>query len=297
MTIIDFLLAPLVACILLIAINVYFGIHVLKREIIFIDIALAQIAAFGTTIATVIHHLFHVANSHGHDHADDTLLAYFLSLVFILISALVFSFLKNRRISIPLEAIIGISYAFATTAAVILLDKAAGSDVHIHDMLIGSILWVSWHQVTKLGIVVVLVALFHFIFRKKFTQLSENYLNKECKMEKALLWDFLFYLSFGIVIIEAVRISGILTVFAFLILPATFSVLFSKRWSTRIIIGLVLGIVVSALGLYLSFKIDIPVAPLIILGMAVSLLVAAGYKRIIKRTSALKQKNSLKFSK
>ncbi|HPF92736.1 MAG TPA: metal ABC transporter permease [Tenuifilaceae bacterium] len=283
MTLIDFLLAPFVACILLIAINVYFGIHVLKREIIFIDIALAQIAAFGTTIATVIHHMFHIANTHGHEHADDTIMAYLLSLAFILISALVFSFLKNRRISIPLEAIIGISYAFATTAAVILLDKAAGSDVHIHDMLIGSILWVSWHQVTKLGIVVVLVALFHFIFRKKFTQLSDNYHKKECRMEKALLWDFLFYLTFGIVIIEAVRISGILTVFAFLILPATFSVLFSKKWTTRIVIGLALGILVSAASLYLSFNIDIPVAPLIIIGMGISLLFAATYKRIVNR--------------
>ena len=288
MTIIDFLLAPLAACILLISINVYFGIHVLKREIIFIDIALAQIAAFGTTIATVIHHLFHIAGEHGHDHADDSMLAYFLSLAFILISALVFSFLKNRKIGIPLEAIIGISYAFATTAAVILLDKAAGSDVHIHDMLIGSILWVSWHQITKLGIVVVLVALFHFIFRKKFTQLSDNYHNKECTMKNPLLWDFLFYLTFGIVIIEAVRISGILTVFAFLILPATFSVLFSHKWSTRILIGLALGILVSAIGLYFSWKIDVPVAPLIILGLGLSLVIGATYKRILNRNIASK---------
>jgi len=281
MTIIEFMLAPLIACILLILINVYFGIHVLKREIIFIDIALAQIAAFGTTIAVVIHHLFHQAQEHGHEHAEDTFLAYILALSFITISALVFSFLKNRKISIPLEAIIGISYAFATTAAVIILDKAAGSDVHIHDMLIGSILWVSWHQVVRLAIIVALVALIHYIFRNRFMQLSDNYHNKDCKMENSFLWDFLFYLTFGIIIIEAVNITGILTVFAFLILPASFSALFSKNWKNRIIIGAILGSVISAFGLYFSWKIDVPVAPLIIIGLGLFLLIGAMYKKLI----------------
>ncbi len=141
MTILEFMLAPLMACILLILINVYFGIHVLKREIIFIDIALAQIAAFGTSVAAVIEHIMHEGHAHSHDHSEHSMMAYLLSLAFITFSALVFSFLKNRKLSIPLEAIIGISYAFATTAAVIILDKGAGGDVHIHDMLVGSILW------------------------------------------------------------------------------------------------------------------------------------------------------------
>jgi zinc/manganese transport system permease protein len=281
MTIIEFMLAPLIACILLILINVYFGIHVLKREIIFIDIALAQIAAFGTTIAVVIHHLFHQAQEHGHEHAEETLLAYSLALSFIIISALVFSFLKNRKISIPLEAIIGISYAFATTAAVIILDKAAGSDVHIHDMLIGSILWVSWHQVVRLAIIVTLVGVIHFIFRNKFMQLSDNYHNTECKMKNSFFWDFLFYLTFGVIIIEAVNITGILTVFAFLILPASFSALFSKNWKNRIIIGVILGSVISAFGLYFSWKIDIPVAPLIIIGLGVFLLAGVIYRKLM----------------
>ena len=280
MTILEFMLAPLMACLLLILINVYFGIHVLKREIIFIDIALAQIAAFGSTIAAVIHHMFHEGHSHGHDHSEDSILAYILALAFITFSALVFSFLKNRKISIPLEAIIGISYAFATTAAVIILDKAAGGDVHIHDMLVGSILWVSWGQVLKLFIIIAIVGTVHFIFRKNFTQLSDNYQNKECKMKNPFLWDFLFYLTFGIVIIEAVNISGILTVFAFLILPAAFSAMFSKSWTKRIIIGFVLGAIVSAVGLYFSWNIDVPVAPLIIISMGIILLLGAVYKKV-----------------
>lgn len=282
MTILEFMLAPLMACLLLILINVYFGIHVLKREIIFIDIALAQIAAFGTTIAVVIEHIMHEGHAHAHDHSGDSILAYILALSFITISSVVFSFLKNRKISIPLEAIIGISYAFATTAAVIILDKAAGGDVHIHDMLVGSILWVSWAQVIKLFIVVALVGGIHFVFRKKFTQLSDNYHNNNSKIKNSFLWDFLFYLTFGVVIIEAVNISGILTVFAFLILPAAFSSMFSKNWTTRIIVGFVLGALVSAFGLYFSWNMDVPVAPIIIIMLGVCLVLGALYKRFIK---------------
>jgi zinc/manganese transport system permease protein len=279
MTILEFMLAPLMACLLLILINVYFGIHVLKREIIFIDIALAQIAAFGATIAAVIEHVMH--EGHAHEHSEDSLLAYVLAISFITISSLVFSFLKNKKISIPLEAIIGISYAFATTAAVIILDKAAGGDVHIHDMLVGSILWVSWAQVIKLFVIVTLVGGIHIIFRKKFIRLSDSYQNKEHKMKNSFLWDFLFYLTFGIVIIEAVNISGILTVFAFLILPAAFSSMFSKSWTTRIIVGFVLGAIVSAFGLYFSWNLDVPVAPLIIIVLGVFLILGAIYKRFI----------------
>ncbi|MFC2104202.1 metal ABC transporter permease [Bacteroidota bacterium] len=282
MTIIEFMLAPFLACLLLILINVYFGIHVLKREIIFIDIALAQIAAFGTAVAAVIHHIFHEGHAHEHEHSEDSMLAYLLALAFITFSALVFSFLKNRKLSIPLEAIIGISYAFATTAAVIILDKGAGGDVHIHDMLVGSILWVSWSQVLKLFVIIALVGLFHFFFRKNFTKLSDNYQNKECKMKNSFLWDFLFYLTFGVVIVEAVNISGILTVFAFLILPASFSALFSTSWKHRIIIGFVLGAIVSAFGLYFSWNIDVPVAPLIILGLGAFLLLGAVFKRVTR---------------
>lgn len=280
MTIIEFMLAPLAACILLIIINVYFGIHVLKREIIFIDIALAQIAAFGTAVAVVIHHMFHAGM--GHEQSEHSLLAYVLALSFIIFSAVMFSFLKNRKISIPLEAIIGISYAVATTAAVIILDKAAGGDVHIHDMLVGSILWVSWSQVLKLFVVVALVSTVHIIFRKKFTQLSDNFHNQDCKMKNTFLWDFLFYFTFGIVIIEAVNISGILTVFAFLILPASFSALFSTNWTHRIIIGVVLGTVVSIFGLYFSWNMDVPVAPLIIISMGALLLLGAITRKLIR---------------
>ena len=125
--ILDFMFAPFVACILLIGINVYFGIHVIKREIIFIDIALAQIAALGATVASILHLTGHSHNGHGHD--EQSLMGYLFAIGFTTLAAFMFTLLKSKKLNIPLESLIGIAYAVAATGAVILLDKAAGADV------------------------------------------------------------------------------------------------------------------------------------------------------------------------
>ncbi|NQU85887.1 MAG: metal ABC transporter permease [Mariniphaga sp.] len=281
MEILEFMFIPFTACILLISSNVYFGIHVLKREIIFIDIALAQIAALGGTIAMVISDI--TSDSHaGHDHGEDSVSSFIFSVLFCTIAAFIFSLLKSKKIKIPLEALIGIAYAVATTAAVIILDKSAGSDVHIHDMLTGALLWVGWDQVVKLAIVVGLVGLFHVIFRKKFFKLSDNYHKTETGLKNKGLWDFLFYFSFGIVIVQAVSVGGIITVFAFLIIPASISALYATQWYSRIFIGLGIGAVVTLLGLYFSWELDVPCSPVIIMFLGVVLLISLLYKKLLK---------------
>jgi len=75
-TALEFMLAPFVACLLLILIMVYFGIHVIEREIIFIDIALAQIAAFGSAVSLVLHELNIVHHNQGGEHDSRTFMAY-----------------------------------------------------------------------------------------------------------------------------------------------------------------------------------------------------------------------------
>ncbi len=277
-TALDFMFAPFVASLLLIFIMVYFGIHVIEREIIFIDIALAQIAALGSAVSLVIYHLTDGSNAHGHDSDSGTVLSY----VFCLFAAGIFTLLKNKKIKIPLEALIGIAYAVATTSAVIILDKGAGSDVHIHDMLAGSILWVTWLQILRLLIVVAVIGGFHFIFRDKFKGVTLSYQDKVSNVTKPKLWDFLFYFSFGIVIVEAVNIGGILTVFAFLIIPTSISALFATRWTSRIILGLITGGIATILGLYLSWVMDIPCSPAIILFLGLALLLGVIIRAVVK---------------
>ncbi len=270
-----FMLAPLAACLTLVGIHGYFGIHVLKREIIFIDIAMAQIAALGG----VVHILFPaemttawgVAAYETHSTAGIT---YIFSLLLVTVAALMFASLKSEKLQIPLEALIGITFAVATTGAVIMIDKGAGGDVHVKEMLVGSILWVKWHHITTSFIVYSLIGLFHYIFRDKFMAISESYQKAREKGINVRLWDFLFYLSLGIVVMHSVKIGGILVVFAFLIIPASISVLFTDKWATRIIIAWVGGTIVTMCGLYFSWKADVPSGPSVILFLGVFLVLA-----------------------
>jgi len=276
----QFIIIPLLASLVLLAATSYFGIHVLKREIIFIDIALAQIAVLGGVASLLLEEVLHRDESLVGNLYLEEILTYVASLVFCLGAALIFTYLKNPKIKVPIEAFIGIAYAVATTAAVIILDKGAGSDVHLHDMLTGVLLWTTWPDVLRLTIVFILVGAFHYIYRKKFTQLSEFHHGSSEAPGKQKQWDFLFYFSFGMVIIEAVRIAGVLTVFAFLILPASISALFSKRWDHRILIGLISGLLAALLGLHFSIIMDLTASPLIILFLGIILILALVIRRM-----------------
>lgn len=255
-----FMLPPFAACLTLIGILGYFGIHVLKRGIIFIDIAMAQIAALGSALALILHI------------DPNNQWTYYISLAFVILAAWFFSSLKNRQPRICMEAIIGMSYAVAATAAVILIDKAAGSHEHLKEMLIGSILWVQWPEIIKSFIVYILIGGLHYIFRQKFITLSEDYEAVRRKGMKTQRWDFLFFLTLGIVVMHSVRIAGVLIVFAFLIIPASISVLFSENWHSRILIGWFIGTIVSILGLILSWQLDVPSGPSVVLFLGVFLL-------------------------
>lgn len=286
MDIFSFMAAPLAATLILSGILVYFGIHVIRREIVFIDIALAQIAALGGTIAMILWPesvIGEGANKNGHH-----LFEYLFSILFTSLAAGLFSIFKNQKIKIPLEALIGISYAVATTSMVIILDKAAGSDVHVHDMLIGSILWVGWGDVLRLLIVVVLVSLFHWIFRQQILGLTDSY--NDCSYQPKIrkLWDFLFYFTFGFVIVEAVHIGGILTVFAFLIIPASTTLLFFKSWKARIVSGIGLTGLLTVPALWLSWNQDMPASPVLIMFLGIALILA-GTVYQIKKVRAIRK--------
>ncbi len=278
LTALEFMLPPFVACMLLIGINIYFGIHVIKREIIFIDIALAQIAALGGTFSVILHELEH--DHTGHTHGDEGMMAYLLSLVFVIIAAAVFTFLKSKKLPIPLESLIGIAYAVAATGSVILLDTMAGGDVHVKEMMEGAILWVSWEQIIELAVVFSIVGIFHYTFRRKFLSLTDRY--NDGTSEYSPLWDFLFYASFGLAVVHSVEVGGILTVFAFLIIPASISALFTDKWFSRILIGWVIGSLVTICGLYLSWNMDVPSSPTVILFLGVFLLLALLLKSLKK---------------
>jgi zinc/manganese transport system permease protein len=252
MDILPFLFWPFVASLILTGIHAYLGVHVVERGVIFVDLALAQIAALGATIAILLG-----MDPHGRG-------AYFLSLGFTFLGAGIFSLARTRRGHIPQEAFIGIAYAVASATAILAMSKATGETEHLKDMLVGNILAVSRAEVAKTALLYGGIGLFHYIFRKKFLLISTNLAQAEGSGMSIRLWDFLFYASFGFVVTSSVAIAGVLLVFCYLIVPSVGAMLFADRIGRRLAIGWTMGTLVSALGIYFSVLADLPTGATIV---------------------------------
>src|SRR5262252_679228 len=252
MEILQFLILPFLASLILTGIHAYLGGHGVERGVIFVDLALAQIAALGATTAILIG-----MDPHGTG-------AYWMSLGFTFLGALIFSFVRSRKKRIPLEAFIGITYAVASAAAIIAMSKATGETEHLKDMLVGNILAVSKHDVIKTAILCGCIGLFHFIFRRKFLLISTNPEQAEAQGLSVRFWDFLFYASFGFVVTSSVAIAGVLLVFCYLIVPSVGAMLFADKVGHRLAIGWTMGTLVSALGVYFSVLLDLPTGATIV---------------------------------
>lgn len=260
------MLPPLVACLILTGIHTYLGLHVVSRGVIFVDLALAQVAALGSTFAFLL----------GYD--PQSLTGYFYSLGFAFFAAAIFSLSRLKDKRIPQEAIIGIVFAVASSAAILIADRAPQGAEHVEAMLTGSILWVSWPTILKTLLIYSVVSIFHFIFREKFLLISMQPEEAERRGLAVRWWDFLFYMSFGFVITSSVAIAGVLLVFCFLIIPSVIGMLFSVRIGTRLAIGWVSGILVSLGGLWLSYGFDFPSGPAIVCTFGIFLVLAAVYR-------------------
>ncbi len=266
-----FITVPFFVSLSMIIIFGYFGIHVLEREIIFIDIALAQMATVGSALAFFIWHV-----------EENNWIAYLLAFGFTVIASYFYAVTRKRITQIPQEAIIGVSYAIAAAGALFMLGMASGGDIHMEEMLTGHILWAGWHDLFICLLIYGIIGLFHWVFRYRFKDISQNYHTLSRNDTRTELWDFLFYVSLGFVITYSVRLGGVLVVFTFLIIPATFSALFFKKWSKRLVAAWLMGIVAIIGGLIASFTGDFSFGPSIAAFLGLELLVAA---LIMKRQS------------
>jgi zinc/manganese transport system permease protein len=260
MEVLQFLIWPFMASLILTGIHAYLGVHVVERGVIFVDLALAQIAALGATIAILIG-----MDPHG-------IGAYWLSLGFTFIGAAIFAFARTRRGHVPQEAFIGIAYAVASAAAILAMSKATGETEHLKDMLVGNILAVSRHDVIKTAILYGVIGVFHYIFRRRFLLISTDPEQAEAKGMSIRFWDFLFYASFGFVVTSSVAIAGVLLVFCYLIVPSVGAMLFADRVGRRLAIGWTMGTLVSALGVYFSVLLDLPTGAAIVCTFGVVLV-------------------------
>jgi zinc/manganese transport system permease protein len=254
---------PFAECLVLVGIHSYLGLHVLRRQVIFVDLALAQIAALGTTIAF----LFHIDPlSKG---------AYVFSLVATVLGAALFSLTRFRREKIPQEAVIGLVYALAAAAGILIVARAPHGAEHIQQILTGQLLWVTGGEVAAAAGVYALVGTFHFVFRRRFTAISDDPERARAAGINVRLWDFLFYLSFGLVITHSVRTAGVLLVFVFLVVPAIMAILITSRLSHQLLVGWGFGLLVSVGGLGISYRFDTATGPTVVTLYGAVLLVVS----------------------
>jgi len=268
------MLPPFVACMILVAMLSYLGLHVIAREVIFVDLSLAQMAALGSLSAL----LFHVS--------PDSPLTYVFALLMTAVGAVLFALTRSSVHGgsgagrVPQEAFIGIVYVVASAAAVLVANRVPGGGEAVEKTLVGSLLWVTWPQILKLALVYAGLGLFQFALRNRFLTISFHPEEAEQHGWKIRWWDFLFYLSFGVVITLAVPLAGVLMVFSFLVVPAVIANLFTGDKRRLALIAWSTGALASLLGLWVSYTKDLPTGPLIVCMYGLVLVIALGVQRL-----------------
>ena len=253
---VELLWAPFVACLVLTAIHVYHGLHVLARGVIFVDLALAQVAALGVTIAFLA----------GHPIQSEA--AYWYALAFTLAGAALFAASRTRRVPVPQEAIIGIVYAVSTAAAVLVVDRAPQGGEHIRQILVGSILTVTPPEVGALALLYAPIGTLHWLVRRPMLDISFDPDGAGAR-RAVRAWDFVFYASFGVVVTSSVRLAGVLLVFAFLVVPATAAAALARSARGRLLVGWALGALASVAGLAASWTWDLPTGATVVVAFGV----------------------------
>lgn len=248
----------------------YFGTHILTRRIIFIDIAVAQIAALGTMIGILL------------GFAEEALEVQMISYFFTLIVIGAFAFLKSNTLPIPAEAVIGIIYCLGLALALLLAERIPGGSNFITKTITGNILWVTWDKVIKLGLLFAIIGLIHILLGKKFYTLSNQMNEAEANQElKDRLLNLLFYITFGVVVVKAVLIGGIFLVFTLLIAPAVAAGMFVKSWKGRMLWSWIIGLTATIIGIIFSYWLNLSNGPVIvcILGL---LVFAMAFAKLLK---------------
>lgn len=251
-------------CLLLCLILGYLGLHVLKREVIFIDIAVAQIAALGALTA----HFFTGV-------PGDSIQALLFGMGATLLAAIFFAVTRRVARQISIETVIGITYAISAGGALFVIGKGAGGHTHVQAMLGGALLWVKAQDLLLTALAFAFVGACFGVFRKPFQRISDGYDQAVAAGMRVIVWDFLFYALIGIVITLSVRLVGVLVTFCLLIIPATFSALFATHWRARLLIAWLAGAASSAMGLLFALWLDFSAGVCVALFLGIVLIAGA----------------------
>ncbi len=269
-----FLMWPFLGLLCIAGIHVYLGLHVVEREVIFVDLSLAQMAVLGAAVATLW----------GWDPHDPG--TYFFAVGFTVIGAAVFSLTRTDRGRVPQEAIIGIVYAVAAAATVLILNNAPHGAEHIRDVLVGQLLAVERRDVLRLLAIYLVIGALHVAWRKRLLLISHDPKAAKAQGINVKLWDFLFYVTFGLTVTASVEVGGVLVVFSYLIVPSVTAVLFAEHVGTRLALGWTVAALASALGMLGSVWLSAPPGASVVCAFGAILVVAALVRPLLGRRAA-----------
>lgn len=255
MTALMFLAAPAALAFLLVGIHAYLGLHVLERDVIFVDIGLSQVAALGGAIS-----LFFTS--------ENSSKSVLFSLGCCLFVAFALALLRRIEKKISQEALIGMTFALASGLLIIVADRLPHGAEHIQQALVGNILFVTWPQVRITAEIYAAIGLIHWIFRDQFWACSRG-------DAPSFWWDFLFYVLFAIVITFSTHHAGVLVVFSILVAPAALSSRFFSTAGARLIAAWIFGLAGVLLAFVFSYKLDFPA------GAAIVSALTAGFFAIL----------------
>ncbi len=255
---------PLAACLLLPPLLVYLGVHVVQREVIFVDLALAQVATLGTCLALLLGY-----------HFDDRA-AFWISLAVTFGAAALFSWSRSTHEQpVPQEAIIGITFVVAAAGVILMLSRVAGGKEELEHLLSGDILNVTAIEVGRRSLLFAALAAFYAFFHKRFALISATPATAYAQGLNVRLWDFLFYAAFALVVVSFVRVAGVLLTFAYLIVPAVCAVMLAEGWMRRLMVGWGITAAASLAGLFASYQLDLPTGAAVVCACGLALIIVS----------------------
>ena len=248
-----FALTALLLCLVLTGAYSYFGYHVVRRGVIFVDLSLAQVAALGSSVGVLL--------GWGEQCPVQN---YLMSLSFTLLGSLLFVVFRGRRQKVPIEALIGITYAGAIALSLIVLEKSATGTEEIKEMLSGALLTVSPGAVGFIAALAAGIGAVHWLARRQLLLVTEDPEGARARNMKLWWWDLVFYATFGLIVTSSVKVAGVLLVFAFLIIPAVAATLAAQSVRRRLLFAWLFGITGCVAGLELSMRLDWSSGPTIV---------------------------------
>ncbi len=259
-----FMRLALGATLLLVPVLAYFGVHVIRRRIVFVDLAVAQLSAVGVAVGSLA----------GIDPTAP-------SLAITLIGALLLS-IPVRSSRIPGEAVMGIVYAVGSAVALLLIAKTPHGEADVLKLFFGDILAVTRGNLFEMGGMLVMIAVIHrFVSMNEWGPAVESAAAKTGVRNR--LSEAAFYVAIGLVIALSIRAAGVLLVFTYLIGPAMMGTLIARRPFTAWLCAVVLGWLSGVVGLYLSYTWDLPSGSSMVASCGAVLALVAAFRAFSAR--------------